>query len=192
VRYEPDGAITVDMGPSHLADPATDTGTDGGAAATAVQVHADGRTFGALRVHVPNPHAVAFVGSLTEAGPLLTPPTLTPDGAFPAGANIEFAVLRGSAHVAMRVYERGSGETRSCGTGACAVAVAARRRAGLSAADPTSRRWRVDVPGGTLTVTERSDGRVELTGPAVLVAAGEVRADWLAARTAAAPAVIPA
>ena len=68
----------------------------------------------------------------------------------------------------MRVHERGSGETRSCGTGACAVAVA------TSLADdaPRGTAYRVDVPGGTLTVVWTEDDRVLLTGPAVLVAEG--------------------
>ena len=69
----------------------------------------------------------------------------------------------------MRVHERGSGETRSCGTGAGAVLVAAadgRRGA------PRRRRTRVDVPGGTLTLTWTEDDRVLLTGPAVIVARG--------------------
>jgi diaminopimelate epimerase len=65
----------------------------------------------------------------------------------------------------MRVHERGSGETRSCGTGACAAAIAV-------AADGPGR-WRVDVPGGTLQVSRDDQGRVSLTGPAVIVARGE-------------------
>ena len=72
----------------------------------------------------------------------------------------------------MRVHERGSGETRSCGTGACAVMVAA------AVADDERPRgpdvaYRVDVPGGTLTVTWTADDRVLLTGPAVIVARGD-------------------
>jgi diaminopimelate epimerase len=71
----------------------------------------------------------------------------------------------------MRVHERGVGETRSCGTGACAVMVAAARRDGVTG--PST--YVVDVPGGRLTVTERADGHVELAGPAVLVAEGDLR-----------------
>jgi diaminopimelate epimerase len=77
----------------------------------------------------------------------------------------------------MRVHERGVGETRSCGTGACAAAVAAARRAGEDG--PTS--YAVDVPGGHLTVSRRADGQIELTGPAVLVAAGSLSDEWLEA-----------
>ena len=72
----------------------------------------------------------------------------------------------------MRVHERGSGETRSCGTGACAVMVAAAVADGASTRRPRTSTYRVDVPGGTLTVTWTADDRVLLTGPAVIVARG--------------------
>jgi diaminopimelate epimerase len=119
-----------------------------------------------------NPHAVAFVGSLDDAGPLLEPPGHD-DTLFPHGVNVEFVVRRGAGHVAMRVHERGSGETRSCGTGACAAMVASALADGAARNTP----YRVDVPGGTLRVTWTDDDRVLLTGPAVLVASG----NWLVA-----------
>jgi diaminopimelate epimerase len=71
----------------------------------------------------------------------------------------------------MRVHERGSGETRSCGTGACAAMVAAAVAAD-DRLEGDSVAYRVDVPGGTLTVTWTADDRVLLTGPAVIVARG--------------------
>jgi diaminopimelate epimerase len=121
----------------------------------------------ARHVDMGNPHAVAFVSSLDDAGPLLDQPTY--DAAlYPQGVNIEFVVRRGDAHIAMRVHERGSGETRSCGTGACAVMVAA----ALADDAPRDTTYRVDVPGGTLSVTWTADDRVLLTGPAEIVARG--------------------
>jgi len=114
-----------------------------------------------------NPHAVAFVDDLADAGPLLGPPDHDP-AVYPDGVNVEFVVRRGDAHVAMRVHERGSGETRSCGTGACAVMVAAATADGRGRGSA----YRVDVPGGTLTITWSDRGRVLLTGPAVIVAEG--------------------
>jgi diaminopimelate epimerase len=99
---------------------------------------------------------------------------LDPDD-FPDGANVELIQVTGPAAVRMRVHERGSGETRSCGTGAVAAAVAAAHRGPDGIATGS---WQVAVPGGELTVT--LDGRASwLTGPAVIVAAGELRDAWL-------------
>jgi diaminopimelate epimerase len=129
------------------------------------------RTWPAVHVDMGNPHAVAFVDDLDDAGPLHDAPGHDP-AVYPEGVNVEFVVRRGPRHVAMRVHERGSGETRSCGTGACAVMVAAALADG--AVLPAT--YRVDVPGGTLEVTLDADpergGRVHLDGPAEIVARG--------------------
>ena len=130
-------------------------------------VSVGGRSWPARHVSMGNPHAVAFVDNLAEAGPLLEEPEHD-DGVFPEGVNVEFVVRRGEHHVAMRVHERGSGETRSCGTGACAVAVVA----ALADDAPRGTSYRVDVPGGTLHVVWTEDDRILMTGPAVLVAEG--------------------
>ncbi|WP_329123918.1 diaminopimelate epimerase [Streptomyces sp. NBC_01465] len=161
-----DGDITVSMGRAVLPE-------DG------ATVTVGGRSWPARNVNMGNPHAVAFVEDLEHAGDLYSPPPFSPATVYPAGANVEFVVDRGERHVAMRVYERGAGETRSCGTGACAVAVAAARRDG---ADPSVTgapvTYAVDVLGGRLTITERPDGEIEMTGPAVIVAEGTIDADW--------------
>jgi diaminopimelate epimerase len=154
VRLAASGDVTVDMGPATL--PGTDR-----------KVMVGDRTWPAVEVATGNPHAVVFVDGLADAGELRTAPVVEP--AFPDGVNVEFVVRRGDRHVAMRVHERGVGETRSCGTGACAAMVASARADG---AGPGST-YLVDVPGGRLSVTERPDGHLELTGPAVLVARGE-------------------
>jgi diaminopimelate epimerase len=155
VRLDTAGDVTVDMGRPVLPQ-----------VERTVQVGA--RAWPAVEVDMGNPHAVVFVDDLADAGTLGSPPVVEP--AFGDGANVEFVVDRGPGHVAMRVHERGVGETRSCGTGACAAAVAAARRDG--AGSPTT--YVVDVPGGRLAVTLRADGGVELSGPAVLVATGTV------------------
>lgn len=167
VHIAKDGAVTVGMGRARL--PEGD-----------VTVSVGERSWPARNVNMGNPHAVAFVEDLAHAGSLYSPPPFSPASAYPDGVNVEFVVDRGPGHVALRVHERGSGETRSCGTGACAVAVAAARRDGV---DPTvtgtPATYTVDVPGGTLVITERPDGEIEMTGPAVIVAEGEIDSDWL-------------
>ena len=142
------------------------------------KVTADGRTWEAQDVRTGNPHAVAFVERLTDAGSLLIEPgydTVT----YPEGVNIEFVVREGAQHVSMRVHERGSGETRSCGTGACAVAAAAAHQDVV--ARPVT--YRVDVPGGTVHVTWTADDHLILTGPAEIVARGTMQfgdGEWIA------------
>ncbi|MGN6244812.1 MAG: diaminopimelate epimerase [Motilibacteraceae bacterium] len=168
VRFEDDGQVTVDMGPWEL--PRLE-------AAPVVAVGE--RSWSGTALLMPNPHAVVFVDDLADAGPLTERPQVGPQALFPDGVNVEFVVPAGPSHVAMRVHERGVGETRSCGTGACAVGVAARRRAGFETADDAERTWTVDVPGGRLLVTERADRHVELTGPAVLVAEGDLDPVWM-------------
>ena len=132
------------------------------------------RTWPARHVDMGNPHAVAFVDSLDDAGRLFDAPGHDAD-VYPDGVNVEFVVRRGERHVSMRVHERGSGETRSCGTGAGAVMVAAAVADGhrpAAGGGPIDVGYRVDVPGGTLTVTWTAGDRVLLTGPAVVVARG--------------------
>ncbi|MER0448708.1 diaminopimelate epimerase [Streptomyces sp. Edi4] len=163
------GDITVSMGRALLPE-------------AEVTVTVDGRSWPARNVNMGNPHAVAFVEELDHAGELRSAPPFSPAGVYPDGVNVEFVVDRGPGHVAMRVHERGAGETRSCGTGACAVAVAAARRDG---ADPavtgTPATYTVDLPGGTLVITEYPDGEIEMTGPAVIVAEGVIDPALLAA-----------
>ena len=151
-----DGEITVDMGVPKV------FGT--------TSVGIGDLTWPAQHVDMGNPHAVAFLGhgqDLSAVGPLLDPPHHDP-AVYPHGVNVEFVVRRGPEHVAMRVHERGSGETRSCGTGACAVMVAAALADGAQRDTP----YRVDLPGGTLTITWTIDDRILMTGPALVVAGG--------------------
>ncbi|NEE03068.1 hypothetical protein G1H10_23165 [Phytoactinopolyspora halotolerans] len=107
---------------------------------------------------------------LARLGMLAEPPTLSPEEIFPEGANVEFVTVAGERHIALRVWERGVGETRSCGTGVCAAAWVAMVRDGAAA----STSYVVDVPGGRLRVTRRDDGELLLTGPAVLGVRGSV------------------
>ena len=93
-------------------------------------------------------------------------------GLFPNGVNVEFVRPTSPGRVRMRVHERGVGETRSCGTGTVAAAVAALRADGETTGSRT-----VDIPGGTVHV-EVTATTTLLTGPAVLVGGGRIDADW--------------
>lgn len=132
-----------------------------------------------IGINVGNPHVVAAFADDGEldAANLGVAPRLEP--VLPEGANVELVVPRdplvkdGVGHIRMRVHERGSGETLSCGTGVVAAALATRHWAGEGA----PHNWRVDVPGGTLAVrmfpTEEGE-HVALSGPAELVYTGTV------------------
>jgi diaminopimelate epimerase len=135
------------------------------------------QVFPGLAVSMGNPHLAAVTDVPVAVLDLSTAPEF--DAAlFPGGVNVELVNLLpaadADAHVRMRVFERGVGETRSCGTGACAAAYA-----GLVASGRTAGTVRVDVPGGRLTV-EVTPATTVLTGPAVLVAAGTLCEEWLA------------
>ena len=115
---------------------------------------------GPTAVNVGNPHAVFFVPDcdaveLDRLGPLIEH-----DPLFPERVNVNVATVMSRAAIRLRVWERGAGLTRACGTGACATAVAAMRR-GL-----VDRRVTVTLPGGDLGITWRDDGVIVMTGPA--------------------------
>lgn len=132
-----------------------------------------------LGIDVGNPHVVVALASDEELASLELEYIPELDPALPAGANVEFVVpgeplvRDGVGHVKMRVFERGVGETLSCGTGVAATALAVRYWAGDRAPD----NWRVEVPGGTLGVRmfPAEDGEhVALSGPAQLVYTGTI------------------
>ena len=132
------------------------------------------RTWKARHVDMGNPHAVALLDAGPLGGPRVAELDLTRQPAFdaatyPHGVNVELVERAGEGHLTMRVHERGVGETRSCGTGIGATAVAIMEADGRVADGST---YSVDVPGGRLTVTWTEAGHALLTGPAALVASG--------------------
>jgi len=136
-----------------------------------------GTSFPGLGVSMGNPHLVCLTEADIDGLDLSALPEVDP-AMFPDGVNVELvnvlaAPAGETAHVRLRVYERGVGETRSCGTGACAAAYATLVADGRAAGTVT-----VDVPGGRLTV-ELDGTTTLLSGPAVVVAAGVLTAEWL-------------
>jgi diaminopimelate epimerase len=135
-----------------------------------------GLAYAGVAASVGNPHLVCAVPDVAALNALdLTRPPRVDTPTFPDGVNVEFIaagapVDGGDRHVHMRVYERGSGETLSCGSGACAVAAVVLRDVGMTTGTGTVA---VDVPGGRLAITLVGD-TCRLSGPAVVVATGEV------------------
>ena len=125
----------------------------------------NGHTFKGFNIDVGNPHAVVFVESMDLVGSLTEAPHVEPAAEYPEGVNVEFVEILSNGELRMRVHERGSGETRSCGTGTCAVALATtlkeRKRPPIS--------WVIHAPGGRLVVDIDAHFNATLTGPAVLV-----------------------
>jgi diaminopimelate epimerase len=130
-----------------------------------VTVFTNGKTWDALNISVGNPHAVAFVDSMDEVGDLKDAPIVRPKDEYPEGVNVEFVEFLEGNELRMRVFERGVGETRSCGTGTCAVALAATLHRGSKL--PAT--WVIYPPGGRLQVEIDSHSNAVLTGPAVLI-----------------------
>ncbi|MGY1826844.1 MULTISPECIES: diaminopimelate epimerase [unclassified Blastococcus] len=154
-----DGGYWVDMGPARPFGEG--------------EAVVDGRTFAGLAVSMGNPHLACLTEVPVEQLDLTGTPGFDP-ALFPEGVNVELVnVLEPGAHVRLRVSERGVGETRSCGTGACAAAYAALRAEGAGEGTVV-----VDVPGGRLSVHVTATTTV-LSGPAVLVSAGTLCAEWL-------------
>ncbi len=135
---------------------------------------AEGPLVDPVAVNVGNPHAVFFVAD-AEAIPLeIVGPRIEHHPLFPKRINVEAAEVMSRERIRMRVWERGAGITRACGTGACATLVAAHRR-GL-----TGRRAEVVLDGGTLIIEWGDNGRVTMTGPAAISFTGTIDPSLLA------------
>jgi diaminopimelate epimerase len=165
VHAQADGQFTVDMGPvAVVGEGAVDAG---------------GQLLAGLAVAVGNPHLACVVDQPVEEIDLSSPRAL--GSAAADGVNIEVLRVVATREIAMRVHERGSGLTQSCGTGAVAAAVAAAWSAGERPDEWLTTPWTVHVPGGRLAV-ELGATACLLTGPAEVVARGRIEDGWLARR----------
>ena len=120
-------------------------------------------------VSVGNPHAVVFVEKAENAPVSTVGEAMEHHPLFPDGVNVEFAELTGENTLRMRVWERGSGITMACGTGACATAAAAVSKGLCKFSEPIT----VQLDGGALEITVEENYRVTMTGPAEIVYEGE-------------------
>jgi diaminopimelate epimerase len=155
-----DGHVTVHMGPARIFGRSTAT--------------IAGEAYEGIAVDVGNPHLACLIDTDPGALDLSVPPGHDPV-LFPHGVNVEFSRRLAPDAIQMRVHERGVGETRSCGTGTVAAAAAMLHLTGSGVGVST-----VDVPGGRVRVEVTEDGST-LTGPAVLVARGQLDPVWWSA-----------
>lgn len=166
-RLEQDGRVTVDMG-APIFEPAR-IPFDGGHGAVSEPLEVAGASLDISALSMGNPHAVQVVDDINLAPVEKLGPLIEHHPRFNKRVNAGFMQIMDRTHIKLRVYERGAGETLSCGTGACAAAVAGIRRGLLDS--PVS----VATRGGTLTISWGGDGTaVLMTGPAITVFTGEI------------------
>ena len=166
-----DGEVTsarVDMGRPLLSNP-RQCATPSGCLRHGIL---PGTPYQGTYVCMGNPHFVIFVSDVLSLDLPAIGPALERHELFPERCNIEFAQLRADGSVRMRVWERGSGVTMACGTGACATAVAALISQGLPTGTVS-----VEMDGGTLSIEWAPDGHVYMTGPADSVFEGDIICD---------------
>jgi diaminopimelate epimerase len=148
-------SVTVDMGKAEAKNEMT--------------LDVNGRKVNLIPVSVGNPHAVIFVDDIEKAELTTLGPKIERHEAFPGGVNVEFVQVISKTELRMRVWERGSGVTFACGTGACASAAAAVSRKFCERGSDIS----VVLDGGTLHITVADDNSVTMRGPAETVYEGE-------------------
>ena len=158
--------VTVNMGPPILAHNDIPTTLEGDPP-IGVPLQVGERSLEVTCVSMGNPHCITFVDEVSDDLVLGVGPQVERHPAFPRRVNAEFVRVDSPEEITMRVWERGSGETQACGTGACAVAVAGVLN------DLTRRRVLAHLPGGDLTLEWSNQGDVFMTGPAVEVFSGE-------------------
>ncbi len=170
-RWAGPDLVTVDMGEPVLAPPKIPTrlGRGDGPVLDA-ELAVDGETHAVSCVSMGNPHAVLYVPDVDDAPVRGLGPRIETHDAFPNRTNVEFVQLLGRDRVRQRTWERGTGETLACGSGACAVMVASRLRGVVDA------RVTVELRGGELALAWEGPGHeVFMTGPAAEVFSGRIR-----------------
>ncbi|MGE5386270.1 MAG: diaminopimelate epimerase [Betaproteobacteria bacterium] len=166
-RLEPDGEVTVDMGVPRFLPAEIPFVSDSDAITQPLQL--EGATIDISVVSMGNPHAVQVVDDVVSAPVASQGPAIESHPRFPQRVNAGFMQVADRHHIHLRVFERGSGETLACGSGACAAVVAGIRRGVLTS--PV----RVTTRGGDLNIAWAGAGQpVLMTGPAVTVFQGEI------------------
>jgi diaminopimelate epimerase len=159
------GLVAVDMGPAQL------EWRDIPLSCEMDTLHLDlatGPYSDPVAVGIGNPHCIFFVADADTIDPAIHGPAIENDPLFPERTNVEFVSVLDRTRIRMRVWERGAGITQACGSGACAVAVAAVRR------DLTDRQVEVILDGGSLFIDWRTDNHVVMSGPVAVSFTGEL------------------
>jgi len=164
-----DNTITVDMGEPELTGskvPCTlEANFESDSIVEQTLTDKNGKEWKVSAVSMGNPHAIIFVDDLDDIDFEVDGPALEADPAFPAKTNVEFVQVMSPSHLKMKVWERGAGPTLACGTGACALTVAAIRAGKIPRAGEEG--TRVTLPGGDLFIEWReSDNKIYMKGPA--------------------------
>lgn len=168
----PDGSVRVDMGEPFLkaADVPTTLPSDEAGRVVEAPLTVAGQEWKVTCVGMGNPHAVVFVDDLDALDLATVGPAFETDAVFPAKTNTEFVQVLSPTHLKMVVWERGAGPTLACGTGACALTVAA------VLAGKAERSCTVSLPGGDLQIEwSEADNKIYMTGPAERVFAGSYK-----------------
>jgi diaminopimelate epimerase len=162
------GEVTVDMGPPILDGPRIPVAAEGRVIDAPFEV--GGTMYRMTCVSMGNPHCVVFLPEVADLDLERIGPRFEHHAFFPNRVNTEFVQVLNPQRLRMRVWERGSGETAACGTGACAVLVAA------ALTDRSERKATVQLNGGDLRIEWANDDHVYMTGPAEEVFRGEIEA----------------
>lgn len=162
--------VTINMGEPRLRRsdlPMVGSGSDNDIVLDEL-VEVEGHQLKMTGVSMGNPHAIFFVDDIEKAPLLSVGPTLEKSEIFPEGVNVEFVEVVNEKEMHFRVWERGSGITQACGTGACAAVVAAIQNGKAKRDEEVV----VHLSGGDLYITWSMEGEVMMTGPAVTICKG--------------------
>ena len=174
-RFAGPGRVTVDMGPPILAPAKIPTrlgDASGPGPVLDAPLRVDGRELRVSSVSMGNPHCVIYVERIDDAPVAALGPRIETHDAFPNRVNVEFVEIVSRSHVRQRTWERGTGETLACGSGACATVVASILRGACAA------RVRVELRGGELEIAwAGGSASVFMTGPAATVFTGTIEVE---------------
>ncbi|MCL6585192.1 MAG: diaminopimelate epimerase [Anoxybacillus sp.] len=161
-------SVTVDMGNPRLKRSEVPMIGEEAEQVVAEAVEFAGETYEMTAVSMGNPHVIFYVDDITHAPVTSLGPIVEKDARFPEGVNVEFVEVVNDQELHFRVWERGSGVTQACGTGACAAVVASV----LNGKTARNKETVVHLAGGDLVITWTDEGNVLMTGPAETVCTG--------------------